>query len=118
MNLTEEQTRLALYAVSDLIVRRHLGGQPIPAGFYRFREQLDTSVRGSGNAAAQAQSTDEDLIDTAEAAEILNRSTRWVREIRSDLDGMNVSGRWVFRRQAVVEYAGMRGHERIPRAND
>jgi hypothetical protein len=111
---TDEQVRMALYAVTELIARRHLGGKPAPAGFYPFREQLDASVRGSGKSSPEPQSTDDDdldLIDTAEAAEILNCSTRWVREIRNDLDALSIGGRWVFRRQNVVEYADMRGRE-------
>lgn len=113
MYLTDEQTRLALYAVTDLLTRRLRGGQPVPAGLYRFREQLDTSVRGSENYSPPTQLTgdDEELIDTTEAAQILGCSDRWVRTIRTDLDGLNIGGRWVFKRHTVMEYAEMRGHE-------
>lgn len=110
MNLSDEQARLALYAVTDLLTRRQRGGQPVPAGFYRFRQQLDASVYGSETDTPTAESVDddEDLIDTTEAAQILGCSDRWVRSIRSDLDGLNIGGRWVFRRHLVVEYADMR----------
>lgn len=111
MNLTDEQVELALYAVTDLIAQRLLGNRPVPPGFYRFRAQLDASVSGSEFGTAPSPLTGDELIDTAEAAELLNCSTRWVREIATDLDGFNVGGRWLFSRQAVVEYAEMREHE-------
>lgn len=110
MNLSDEQARLALYAVTDLLTRRQRGGQSVPAGFYRFRQQLDASVNGSENDMPPAELVDGDeyLIDTTEAAQILGCSDRWVRTIRNDLDGLNIGGRWVFRRHIVVEYAEMR----------
>lgn len=113
MNLTYEEVRLALYAVTDLIVSRNVGNRPVPAGSYRLRERLDASVRGSEleAAAAQSENDDDDLIDTTEAAELLSCSTRRVRQIASDLDGQSLGGHWVFRRRIVVEYAQMRGHE-------
>lgn len=118
MNLTEEQIQLALYAVRDLLARRALGGQPIPTGLDRLHEQLATSAHGTENGVAERQSTTEELIDTTEAAAILNCSTRWVRQIRHDLDGQNISGRWVFKRQTVVEYADLKGgtgdRDRLP----
>ena len=111
MNLTDEQTRLALYAVTDLIARRLIANRPVPPGFHRFRVELDASARGSEFDSAPAQLTGEELIDTAEAAALLHCSARWAREIASDLDGFSIGGRWFFSRKAVVEYAEMRGHE-------
>jgi hypothetical protein len=118
VNLTPEQVRLALYAVRDLMTRRTLGGQSIPRGFDTFLDQLVTSARGTENTTAAPQLTPGELIDTTEAAAILNCSPRWVRHIRNDLDGLNISGRWIFKRQTVVDYADMKGstgdRDRLP----
>lgn len=106
---------MAFRAVTDLIVGRVRGNRPVPPGFYRFRSDLEASLRGSLFDASRTQSTDDDdLIDTAEAAEILNCSHRWVRQIHNDLEGRNYGGRWVFRRKTVVEYAEMRDREYSP----
>ena len=108
--LNRDQCRLALHIVRDLITRRTLGGNPVPPGTYRLYHDLEVaSVRGTEPVAALEESVPEELIDTTEAAAILNCSTRWVRQIRNDLEGRNISGRWIFRRQTVAEYAGMKG---------
>jgi len=110
MNLDDGEIKLALYAVRDLIARRILGNNPIPPGTHRLCHNLEAaSVRGSKDGAAQADWEPEELIDTAEAAAILNCSARWIRQIRNDLNGQSISGRWAFRRQTVVEYAHMKG---------
>ena len=101
---------LALYAVRDLISRRILGNNPVPPGMRRLCLDLEAaSAHGSKDEAAQPEWETEELIDTTEAAAILNCSTRWVRQIRNDLDGRNISGRWIFRRQTVIDYADMKG---------
>ena len=105
MNLTEDQVQMAIYAVRDLITRRTLGGQPIPHGFHAFPRQLATSAHGTESSTDGPPLTPDELIDTNEAATILNCSTRWVRHICNDLDGQNISGRWLFSRHNVVEYA-------------
>lgn len=110
MNLNPDQVQMAIYAVRDLITRRALAGQPIPNGFPRFLNQLSTSAYGTESASAEPQLEPEQLIDTTEAAALLNCSTRWVRHIRTDLDGHNISGRWIFKRHTVTEYADMKGH--------
>jgi hypothetical protein len=105
VNLDEDQIQMAIYAVRDLITRRTLGGQPIPNGFHTFLDHLTTSVHGTETSTDETRLTPDELIDTTEAATILNCSTRWVRHIRNDLDGRNISGRWVFNRHNVVDYA-------------
>jgi hypothetical protein len=105
VNLTEDQIQMTIYAVRDLITRRTLGGQRIPNGFHAFLDQLATSADGSGTSTDEPRLTPDELIDTTEAATILKCSTRWIRQIHNDLDGRNVSGRWLFNRHIVVEYA-------------
>lgn len=110
MNISDEQVRLSLYAVRDLIARRRLGNIPIPPGMHRLYHDYEVaSTHGSKDEVTQEESDPEELIDSTEAAAILHCSARWVRQIRTDLDGRNIGGRWVFRRQTVVDYAAMKG---------
>lgn len=110
MHLTQDQARLALYAVRDLIARRTLGGQAIPTQFHGFAEHLATCAYGSESDGHGEQLELPELIDTTEAAMILHCSTSWVRQIRTDLDGQNIGGRWVFARQTVLDYADAKGN--------
>lgn len=105
MNLNPEQQALALYAVNDLVTNRLRNNNPLPPGMRRLHHDLErTSLHGTETVDAQRQLDPEDFIDTAEAAAILECSTRWVRTIRSDLDGHLIAGRWAFRRQHVIDY--------------
>jgi helix-turn-helix protein len=47
----------------------------------------------------------EELVDTAEAAAILNCSPQWVGRIRGRLGVREIGSQRVFTRQTVVEYA-------------
>ncbi|AYE93451.1 hypothetical protein C0J29_00095 [Mycobacterium paragordonae] len=105
MELTPEQVRLTLYATRDLVTRRTLGGQPIPKGMHTLLKQLIASAHGSGFSTPERELVTLELVNSAGAAEILNCSTRWVRTISNKLGGRNVNGRWIFRRQTVIEYA-------------
>ena len=110
MWLSTAQIEVALYAVCDLISRRVLGGQPVREEIKGLYEQLVVaSAYGTGNEAAEAESAEDDLIDTTQAAAILGCSARWVRRIHADLDGQKCGGRWVFRRAAVAEFAELKG---------
>lgn len=107
MQLTEEQARWCLYAARDLIARRTLGGQPIPAGIHHLHQHLAASAHGNENATGSAELTPEpdELIDSEQAADILNVTTRRVRQLNADLEGSKMSGRWVFNRATVETYA-------------
>lgn len=100
---------MVIYVLRDMIARRRLRGEPVPAQFVTFHAQLLASACGTETQAALQESGDGDLIDSAEAASILGYTPRWVRHIRRDLDGEMVGGRWVFRRQTVVGYAELKG---------
>ncbi|WP_204807778.1 helix-turn-helix domain-containing protein [Mycobacterium riyadhense] len=111
LRLTDDQVEAALFAVSDLVARRRMFGQPIPSAVVALRQQLliAASVHGSENN-SDAEQLEDELIDSDEAAEILGCSTRWVRTIITDLEGRKVAGRWVFHRQTVIDYAASRNH--------
>ncbi|WP_156746905.1 helix-turn-helix domain-containing protein [Mycobacterium sp. E2733] len=96
------------HAVRDFWVRHTLGGRPpLPAGFDAVLAQLARFVSETKTCASQPHSPPsaaEEVIDTTSAAALLHCSPQWVRRIRVQLDGHNVGGRWLFPRQAVVEY--------------
>lgn len=111
MNLDPQQQALALYAVNDLVTQRLRNNNPLPPGMRRLHHDLETtSLRGTETVEQQQQWTSQDFIDTAEAAAILGCTTRWVRKIRSDLDGHMFSGRWAFKRQHVIDYHHEKGN--------
>jgi hypothetical protein len=121
-DFTLEQTALLSWAVRDVISRRRLDGRAswsTMRALEGLHRQLATSADGSESNTAAEESETEDLVDTTAAAEILECSTRWVREIRADLDGKQVGRRWIFPRRSVVEYAAAKGFsddgDRIPR---
>lgn len=91
----------ARLAVSHL---RHAGVQ-IPDGLLQHLADLTgSSTSGTQSVAAQPNST-HDLIGAQEAAAILNCTSRYIRRIHADLDGQLISGRWMFNRHTVTNYA-------------
>lgn len=113
IGLTATEVALLLCGTRDLMARCVFGGKPLPRlprGFETVHARLVSAVRGTKNCAPQPQSplsAAEDLIDSAEAATILHRSARWVRDsrFRDRIGGRYVGGRLVFPRQTVVNYA-------------
>ncbi|MEE2853508.1 MAG: helix-turn-helix domain-containing protein [Actinomycetota bacterium] len=97
------------HSVRDFWVRHTLGNRPpLPAGFEAVLARLAGFVRETKTCASlpcSPPSAVEELIDTNEAAELLNCSPQWVRRIRGELHGRKVGGRSIFPRQTVVEYA-------------
>ena len=67
--------------------------------YYKSRLDRETDATGfadeTNSTELEPQSTYEDLIGVAEAAEILGCSEQWVRKIRADLDGREVSSVWI-----------------------
>lgn len=113
ISLTATDVAFLLYGTRDLMARCVLGGKPLPRlprGFETVHARLVSAVRGTKSCAPQPQSppsATEDLIDSTEAATILHRSARWVRDsrFRDRIGGRYVGGRLVYPRQTVVEYA-------------
>jgi hypothetical protein len=109
MNWTPRETWLAYYSVRDLLARRALARQSsVPDGMDAFHNRLVGFLRETKTCALQensAPSSEDELIDTAKAAAVLKCSPQWVRRIRDELGGRDIGGRYVFQRQAVVEYA-------------
>jgi len=109
VNLDGELLRAAMFVTAEACRTRALAGRPIPGSLRRLHERLDVAVRvsASGPDDEQDRAASElvEMIDTAEAAVMLGKSTRQVRRIAADLDGKFVAGRWLFSRAAVTEYA-------------
>lgn len=108
MELSTEQAALLRYVTAEFVRRRQLTGQPIPARVHRLFAEV--SAHGTSRREAEQHSTPEtdELIDTVQAAQILEVSTRRIRGIAADLDGQQIAGRWIFTRAAVTEYAQAR----------
>jgi hypothetical protein len=109
-SFTPAEVGLLYQAVRDYIVRGSIGNRSLPAAYGPLHVRLASSVRGTKTCAPQPQSSPlpvGELIDTTEAAAILNCSERWVRDprFREKLSGREIGGRWLFPRKIVVEYA-------------
>lgn len=101
------------HAVRDFIVRGTLGNRSLPDGYGALHVKLVSSVRGTKTCATQQEwslSAAEELIDTTEAAAILNCSERWVRSprFRDKIAAREIGGRWLYPRQTVIAYANER----------
>ncbi|UQE75799.1 hypothetical protein MYK68_04085 [Gordonia sp. PP30] len=109
MEISTDQVALVRYVVAEFVRRRQLCGQPVPERVRRLLAEV--SAHGTSRRDAQPHSKPEtdDLIDTAQAAQIIGVSTRRIRGIAADLDGQQIAGRWVFARRAVTEYAEAKG---------
>lgn len=105
MNLTDEQTAVARYAVAEVIRRRRLTGQPLPPQLTALACAL--SSRGPEPDVAQSDSEPE-RIGSAQAAKLIGCTRRHISRIATDLDGHQVAGRWTFNMAAVIEYAQAR----------
>ncbi|BBZ64961.1 hypothetical protein MINS_03900 [Mycolicibacterium insubricum] len=103
--LTGEQLHGIRYCIAETIRWRVLGARPVPGWMRALDEHLKMSVGGRNTGVRQQES---DQIDTDEAARILGCSTRHTRRIAADLDGVQISGRWIFHRRTVIEYVEAR----------
>lgn len=120
IGLTATDVAILLCGTRDLMARCVFGGKPLPRlprGFETVHSRLVSSVRGTKSCAPQTQSSPSaagELIDSTEAAKILDCSSRWVRDprFREKIGGRDIGGRWLYPRQTVVEYAERKaGHE-------
>jgi hypothetical protein len=111
VKLTSDQIAVVLYALRDLIARRNLGRRPIPPEVVSLNGALLQAMSAGGHESeGDAEEFESNtLIGPAGAAALIGCTPRHVRRIHADLEGVLVEGRWVFRRQTVVEYAQAKG---------
>ena len=114
--LTAAEVDSMHYALRDFIARRALEKRPLPRRFHVLQARLVSFVYETKTCAQQthsASSAEEDLIDTAEAAAILDCTPQWVRRIRDKLGVRDIGSQRVFPRQTVIQYAQRKaGHHK------
>jgi hypothetical protein len=106
-------TQAAYYCAASLVRRRTRTGEPIPAWLRQHHAGLDAEIRGMSRRGheggeigpSSGQLEVQTLIGTKEAARLLSWSTKKVERHRRGLGGQLVSGRLIFDRSKVLEYA-------------
>jgi len=104
IELNDDQARAALYCVAEVLRHKVISGKPVGQWLRDVHEAL--SARGQQTLGEDLDSRD--LIDTREAAHMLDCHPRTIRRIAAELDGEIVAGRWCFTRSVVAEYAQAR----------
>ncbi|MET8650617.1 hypothetical protein [Nocardia aurea] len=106
MNLGDIEVRAALYALDALVRNRNLCGAGVPEAVRRLHARIrHVAEFGEPEDALPADDTE---IRSAQAAEILGYTERYVRMIARNLDGRRVGRLWVFSRATVLAYAAAR----------
>ncbi|WP_054814891.1 DNA-binding protein [Nocardia arizonensis] len=107
MKLSDLEVRATLYALDELVRARTLRGAGIPEAVRHLYARMQFAAQyGEPD---EEPVTDTAEISSAEAAEILGYSKRYVCMIAADLDGRRVGRRlWVFSRATVQAYAEAR----------
>ena len=77
----------------------------LPTHMNKLTTELAVSQVGHQSDTDTAELEPDELITAAQAAAIIRRSKRHAQRIATSLDGRIVCGRWLFNRQAVLEYA-------------
>jgi hypothetical protein len=70
--------------------------------------QVSARPRGDVRKPADVQPS-QNMITTEEAAAMIRRSPRQIRRLAADLEGRQISGRWLFDRDQVAAVAAERG---------
>ena len=112
IELTEAQARFVLDSVRAMALSLHQAGQPLPENMHTLIRFLSARGPNSGDWSATEIPLAKDLDDpigTEEAAAILEYDTRHVRRLAPKLGGRQTSGRWIFNRHNVIQYANQRG---------
>jgi hypothetical protein len=109
VRLSDDDIRAAYYCCAEVLRGRRLCGQPVPAWLRRLYDRLDAEVRASRsrqeNACQLPELEPDEWISAQQAATILSWSKRHVQRRATDLDGRIIGGRWLFRREDVIDYA-------------
>jgi hypothetical protein len=112
----DEFLHASYYCAAEIVHGRRRSGAPIPQWLREHHQRLDAAIRGmsprgqhvAGNASSGTQSQDA-VIGTRQAAQMLNMAPRQVRRHAQELGGMLIGDRWLFSRQNVADYAARGG---------
>jgi hypothetical protein len=113
VNLTRYQVEWCAYGLRQAIALAQLTPARVRPELPALLQQLDdlllvTCDGESESISAAEESRLKDPINVAQAAEILECSPQWVRQIAKDLGGRWTGSSWVFDRQTVLDYAERR----------
>lgn len=112
IEITEAQARFVLDSVRAMALSLHQAGQPLPENTHTLIRFFSACGNVSGDLSAielRLTQDHDDPIGTEEAAAILEYTTRQVRNLAPKMGGRRTSGRWVFNRHNVIQYANQRG---------
>lgn len=102
-----------LYALGHFVHERDRAGRGVPAEVRAAHCWLNTMSSTRHEESCDYTELDhDDLIGTAEAAALLGLTQRQVQRLKNDLGGAQLSGRFIFARRQVVEYAEARREHR------
>jgi len=109
VELTRDELRAALWACSEAVRRRQIGGVSCPPQVLALRDRLNRAWVSSSrqqNGAALTDSTvcAQQQVGTREAAALLGWTERRVQRRAGLLRGQQVAGRWVFQRAEILGY--------------
>ncbi|WP_157561127.1 helix-turn-helix domain-containing protein [Mycobacterium sp. E802] len=116
--MSDDDIEHLLFAVNEALSFRQRHHMPILPWMIPLANRFNLTSLTSGMSPTGHESDsgssalESSLIGTNEAADLLGLSTRQVRRLTADLDGENISGRIVFKRSTVTEYAQERRHGR------
>lgn len=108
MRLDDEQVRAAYFCAAEALRNRRENGYPIPDALHRLYNRLDivlTSRPGHEIDCTGEQLAQNEYIGASEAGRILGVSKRQAQRLAADLDGQLASGRWIFVKSVVEQYA-------------
>ncbi|MGW5376227.1 hypothetical protein ACWESM_12345 [Nocardia sp. NPDC003999] len=96
------------------MVRRNLAREPIPPALAQLMHRLEAEIRDT------TPRETSDMIGVRAASRILCCAERHVRRLAPEIGGTVISGRWVFDREKVEEFARtprVRRYRKCPRTD-
>ncbi|MGV0624964.1 helix-turn-helix domain-containing protein [Mycolicibacter minnesotensis] len=108
MEISASQARLIRDVVAEVMLNRQRHGQPIPDRLRDLVLYVSACGHETSSTGTSLSQENDDMIDTEQAAKILDVSIRHIRRLASDLDGRKPNGRWLFHRNTVTEYSDAR----------
>ena len=108
MNLNADDLEVAYYVFARFINGRLAAAKPVPAAVRTLFKRIELMSVTGHESECDAEELGEELIGTAEVADILDCDPRHVRRLANDLDGRRINGRWVFTKALLSD---TRSHE-------